>query len=77
MVSLLGAGHNYVVEGLCFGHIARQVGKEGEVTISIPFNLIKTMIGNLHEMTWVLPSYNDGRERYNKRFKEVTSSRLI
>lgn len=68
---------NYVVEGVCFGHIARQVAKEGEVTISIPFNLIKTIIGNLHEMTWVLPSYKDGREGYNKRFKEVTSSRLI
>lgn len=68
---------NYVAEGLCFGHIAREVGKDGEVTISIPFNLIKTIIGNLHEMTWQLPAYTDGRERYNKRFKEVTSSRLI
>ncbi len=68
---------NYVVEGLCFGHIAREVGKAGDVTISIPFNLIKTIIGNLHEMTWVLPAYTDGREGYNKRFKKVTSSRLL
>lgn len=68
---------NYVVEGLCFGHIARDVGEMGSVTVSIPFNLLKLIIDNLHEMTWVLPSYTDGREGYNKRFKEVTSGRLI
>lgn len=68
---------NYVAEGLCFGHLARQVGKSGEISISIPFNLIKTMIGNLHEMTWDLPAYSDGREGYNKRFKDVTSGRLV
>lgn len=68
---------NYAVAGLCFGHIARQVEPEGTVTVSIPFDLIKTVIGNLGEMTWVLPAYTDGREDYNKRFKEVTSSRLI
>jgi len=68
---------NYVPEGICFGHLARRVGKAGDITISIPFNLIKTIIGNLHEMTWILPSYQDGREAYNKRFKEVTSNRLI
>jgi uncharacterized protein (DUF169 family) len=68
---------NYVVEGLCFGHIARQVGKMGYVTVSIPFNLLKLMIDNLQEMTWSLPAYTDGREGYNKRFKEVTSGRLL
>ena len=68
---------NYVVEGMCFGHLARQVSTPGHVTISIPFDLIKPMIDNLHEMTWDLPSYNDGREGYNIRFKEVTSGRLL
>ena len=68
---------NYVAEGLCFGHLARVVGKPGEISISIPFNLLDTIIGNLNEMTWDLPAYSDGREGYNKRFKEVTSGRLI
>lgn len=68
---------NYVPEGLCFGHLAREVGKPGEITISIPFNLLKTVVANLHEMTWVLPAYTDGREGYNRRFKEVTSGRLL
>lgn len=68
---------NYVREGPCFGHLAREVGKPGEITISIPFNLLKTINGNLHEMTWVLPAYTDGREGYNRRFKQVTSVRLL
>ncbi len=68
---------NYVVEGVCFGHIARDVAKMGYVTVSIPFTLIKLMMDNLREMTWVLPSYTDGRDAYNKRFKEVTSGRLL
>lgn len=68
---------NYVVEGLCFGHIARVVSTPGYVTISIPFDLLKPMIENLQEMTWDLPSYNDGREGYNERFKAVTSGRLV
>ncbi|MCJ7605585.1 MAG: DUF169 domain-containing protein [Dehalococcoidales bacterium] len=68
---------NYVVEGICFGHIARQVSTMGYVTVSIPFTLIRNMIENLKEMTWVLPAYTDGREGYNKRFKEVTGGRLL
>lgn len=68
---------NYVVEGVCFGHIARQVSTMGYVTVSIPFNLLNIMIQNLREMTWLLPAYTDGREGYNKRFKDVTSGRLL
>lgn len=68
---------NYVVEGLCFGHIARNVSTPGNVTVSIPFDLIKTLMENLREMTWELPSYKDTREEYNVRFKQVTNSILI
>jgi uncharacterized protein (DUF169 family) len=68
---------NYVVEGVCFGHIARKVSKPGHVTVAIPYNLTKMIIDNLREMTWVLPSYRDTREQYNKRFKRVTSGRLL
>lgn len=68
---------NYVAEGLCFGHLARVVGLPGEITVSIPFNLLKPIVDNLNEMTWDLPSYSDGREGYNKRFKDVTSGRLV
>jgi len=68
---------NYVVEGLCFGHLARKVSTPGMVTISIPYNLINLIITNMKEMTWELPAYKDTREEYTERFKRVTGSRLI
>ena len=68
---------NYIPLGLCFGHLAREVGEAGEISISIPFNLIDQIVHNLKEMTWELPAYSDGREGYKKRFKKVTSERLI
>jgi uncharacterized protein (DUF169 family) len=68
---------NYVVEGICFGHVARQVATPGDVTVAIPFTLTRLIIDNLKEMDWVLPAYTDGREKYNQRFKDVTSGRLL
>jgi uncharacterized protein (DUF169 family) len=68
---------NYVVEGICFGHIARQVSTMGYVTVAIPFTLTRLIMDNLREMDWVLPAYTDGREKYNQRFKDVTSGRLL
>jgi uncharacterized protein (DUF169 family) len=68
---------NYVVEGICFGHIARQVSTMGYVTVAIPFTLTRLIMDNLKEMDWVLPAYTDGRDKYNQRFKDVTSGRLL
>jgi uncharacterized protein (DUF169 family) len=63
---------NFSVAGLTFGHIAREIGKEGTVGVSIPWDCLPTMIENLNEMKWVLPAYTDGKDNYNERFKRVT-----
>ena len=63
---------NYSVTGLTFGHIAREVGTEGNVVVSVPWDALPTMVENLSEMPWVLPAYLDGRDGYNERFKRVT-----
>ncbi len=68
---------NFTVEQLCYGHRARQVGKLGDITVSIPFDHLKTVIDNLHEMDWLPPGFTDGREGYNTRFKQATRSRLV
>ncbi len=68
---------NYVTQGICFGHRAREVGELGEISIAIPFNLIQQIISNLTEMTWDLPAYSDGREGYSKRFIKITSVSTI
>jgi len=62
---------NFSVMGLTFGHIAREVGREGTVVVSVPWDCLPTMVENLNEMAWVLPAYTDGRDGYNERFKRV------
>jgi uncharacterized protein (DUF169 family) len=65
---------NFSVAGLTFGHIAREVGTEGNVTVSVPWDCLPTMVENLTEMKWVLPAYEDGRENYTKRFERITGA---
>jgi len=58
---------NYTVTGISFGMKAHEVFPEGWVLISIPWNWIPTITQNLKEMKWTLPSYTDGREKFEKR----------
>jgi len=62
---------NYTITGLCFGMKARQVYPEGLVIISIPFDLIPSVINNLGRIKWVLSSYTEGRDNYSKHFKRL------
>ena len=54
---------NYMVTGMGYGLIARQVFPEGRILISIPWDWIPTITHNLQEIKWVLPTYT-GREQY-------------
>jgi uncharacterized protein (DUF169 family) len=58
---------NFMVTGLTFGGKAHEVFPEGWILISIPYNWIPTIVQNLKEMKWTLPSYKDGREKFVKR----------
>lgn len=53
---------NYLVTGMSYGMIAREVFPEGKILISIPWNWIPTITENLQHMEWQLPTYN--REAY-------------
>lgn len=57
---------NYFPTGMSFGMIAHEVFPEGWILISIPYNWIPTMVQNLKEMKWELPSYKAGREKFLK-----------
>jgi hypothetical protein len=50
---------------------ARQVYPEGLVIVSIPFDLIPSVIDNLKRIKWVLPSYTEGRDGYRDHFKRL------
>lgn len=62
---------NYTVTGLAFGAKAKKVFEEGWMLISIPYNWIPIITQNLKEMEWVLPSYTEGREQFEKREQRV------
>lgn len=61
---------NYAVTGLAFGMKSKEVFPPGWLLISIPYQWIPTIAGNLREMKWVLPSYTEGREKFLVRERE-------
>ena len=64
---------NFSVTGLTFGHIAREVGTEGNVTVSVPWD--RSHHGGEPAGDEVGPSlYEDGRDNYSKRFDRVTGA---
>lgn len=54
---------NYTIAGLGHGMKRRQLFPEGRQIISIPFDLLSSMLETLQKMPWVLPAYkSDGME---------------
>ena len=54
---------NYTVTGLGHGMKRRKLFPEGRQLVSIPFDLLPSILKSLQEMPWVLPSYQpDGME---------------
>jgi uncharacterized protein (DUF169 family) len=63
---------NYMSTGLGFGMIVRKVFPAGLHLISIPFDLLPTLLDNLEDMRWVLRPYEeDGKEWHKNVFKEL------
>jgi len=63
---------NYTITGMSFGMKAKQVFSDGWILISIPYHWIPTMVRNLSEMTWTLPSYTDGsKEKFSQRRQKI------
>lgn len=61
---------NYMVTGLCWGMKALQVFPEGLILISIPFDLLPTLVQNLQDMEWVPTAYTKGRDAYLEGFHQ-------
>ena len=54
---------NYTIAGLGHGMKRRKLFPEGRQIISIPFDLLPSLLQTLQEMPWVLPAYKpDGLE---------------
>ena len=54
---------NYAITGLGHGMKRRNLFPEGRQIISIPFDLLSSLLQTLQDMPWVLPAYKpDGKE---------------
>ena len=63
---------NFTVTGLGYGMKVRNVFPEGLILISIPFDLLSTLVANLQSMQWVLPLFTMGDEEKSGFFKKTT-----
>ena len=62
---------NFTVTGFGFGMRARRLFREGLLLISIPWNLLPSMVQNLKDMNWVPHSYTIGREAHKKKVRRI------
>jgi len=63
---------NYSVTGLGHGMKRRKLYPEGRQIVSIPFDLLPSILKTLHEMPWVLPAYKpDGMEFVGRVLSEL------
>jgi len=58
---------NYTVTGLGHGMKRRKLFPEGMQLISIPFDLLSSMLQTLRDMPWILPAYEPGGPEFVKQ----------
>jgi len=58
---------NYTITGLGHGIKRRKLFPEGQQLVSIPFDLLPSLLQTLQDMPWVLPDYEPDGQEYVKR----------
>lgn len=61
---------NYVPANFGAGMKLLKVFPEGTIITSIPYDLLPTVLRNLHEMPWVLPLHQANGEEFRKRIRK-------
>jgi uncharacterized protein (DUF169 family) len=62
---------NFTVTGLGFGMKARRIFPEGRFLITIPWDRLQGIIGNLAEMPWVPEAFTLGREGHKRNVRRI------
>jgi len=62
---------NFTVTGFGFGMKSRKLFPEGLILMSIPYDLLPSIINNLQDMKWVPHSYTTGRDEHKKKVKRI------
>jgi uncharacterized protein (DUF169 family) len=65
---------NFTVTGFGFGMKARKLFPEGLILISIPWDLLPSMVENLQDMEWVPDSFTIGRDEHKKKVKKIVDA---
>ena len=58
---------NYTITGLGHGMKRRKLFPEGQQLVSVPFDLLPSMLQTLQDMPWVLPAYEPDGTEFIKR----------
>jgi uncharacterized protein (DUF169 family) len=62
---------NFMMPAFSFGMRSRRLFPEGLLLISIPRDLLPSIVKNLQDMNWVPHSYTIGREGHKKKVKRI------
>jgi len=65
---------NFMLPSFSFGMRSRRLFPEGLLLVSIPRDLLPSMVKNLQDMNWVPHSYTIGREGHKKKVKEIVEN---
>lgn len=65
---------NFTVTGLYSGMKARRALPEGLIVISLPWDLVRSIVENLQDMEWVLPEFKETRDEHNETFKRIAET---
>jgi uncharacterized protein (DUF169 family) len=65
---------NFTVTGFGFGIRSRRLFPEGLILLSIPWDLLPSLIANLQDMNWVPHSYTIGREEHKRKVKRIVDA---
>ena len=60
---------NYVTTGLSFGMKAKKVLPAGLQIISVPYDMLPTMLESLQDMPWVLPMFQSDGPEFRKQLR--------
>lgn len=65
---------NFMISGLYHGMKARHILPDGLIIISIPYDLLPSIVNNLQQMKWELPQYFNGKESHIRRMQDIAKS---
>jgi uncharacterized protein (DUF169 family) len=65
---------NFMLPGFSFGMRSRRLFPEGMLLVSIPWDILPSMVASLQDMKWVPHSFTIGREEHKKKARKIVEA---